>query len=73
MIGFPLVIVDSKQDMPGIEPGPLGWYTSKITTGLQEVTGSLSFYGGLFLQRPVDRDLTSQHVDSHDCGDLLAS
>ena len=25
--GFPLVIANSEQDMPGIEPGPLGWAT----------------------------------------------
>ena len=37
MIGFPLVIADSERDIPGIEPGPLGWYTSALTTGLQEV------------------------------------
>jgi hypothetical protein len=37
MIGFLLVIADTEQDMPGIEPGPLGWYTSALTTGLQEV------------------------------------
>ena len=35
--GFPLVIGDSERDMPGIEPGPPGWYTSAISTGLQEV------------------------------------
>ena len=34
---FPLVIADSEQDMPGIEPGPLGWYTTALTTRLQEV------------------------------------
>ena len=33
---FPLAIADSPQDLPGIEPGPLGWYTS-TTTGLKEV------------------------------------
>ena len=27
---FPLVIADSERDMPGIEPGPLGWYTSAL-------------------------------------------
>jgi hypothetical protein len=37
MIGFPLGISDSEQDLPGIKPGPLGWYTSTLTTGLQEV------------------------------------
>ena len=37
MIGFPFVIADSEWDMPGIEPGQLGWYTSALTTGLQEV------------------------------------
>ena len=37
MIGFPLVIADSERDMPGIEPGPLGWYASALTTGIQEV------------------------------------
>ena len=25
----PLVIAVSERDMPGIEPGPLGWYTSQ--------------------------------------------
>ena len=38
MIGFPLVIADSERDMPGIEPGQLGWYISALTTGLQEVS-----------------------------------
>ena len=37
MIEFPLVIADSKRDMPGIEPGPLGWHNSALTTELQEV------------------------------------
>ena len=37
MNGFPLVIAYSERDMPRIEPGPLGWYTSTLTTGLQEV------------------------------------
>ena len=35
MIVFPVVIFDSERDMPGIQPGPLGWYT--LTNGLQEV------------------------------------
>ena len=39
---FPLVIADSEREMPGIEPGPLGWYASALTTGLQEV--NYSFY-----------------------------
>ena len=26
MIMFPFVIAISEQDMPGIEPGPLGWH-----------------------------------------------
>ena len=34
MIGFPLVIADSEWDMPETKPGPLGWYTSALTTGL---------------------------------------
>ena len=34
---FPFVIAVSEWDMPGIEPGPLGWYTRALTTGLQEV------------------------------------
>ena len=34
---FPLEIADSERDMPGIEPGPLGWDTSALTTRLQEV------------------------------------
>ena len=37
MMGFPLVIADSERDIPGIETGPLGWYTSALTTGLQVV------------------------------------
>ena len=46
MILIPLVIADSEQDMPGIEPQPLGWYsvllvyqwyTSAPSHGLQEV------------------------------------
>ena len=37
MIGFPLVIAVSERDMPGIEPGPLGWHTSALTNELQEV------------------------------------
>ena len=35
MIGFLLVIAVSAQDMPGIEPGPLGWQTSALTNELQ--------------------------------------
>jgi hypothetical protein len=34
---FPHVIADSERDMQGIEPWALGWYTSALTTGLQEV------------------------------------
>ena len=30
----------SKQEIPGIEPGPLGWQTSAITNELQEVRSS---------------------------------
>ena len=37
MVGFPLVIAVSERDMPGIEPGPLGWHTSALTNELQEV------------------------------------
>ena len=36
VIGFPLVLADSKGDMPGIKPGPLGWHHA-LTTELQEV------------------------------------
>ena len=32
-----LVIAVFERNLPGIEPGPLGWYTSAITTRLQEV------------------------------------
>ena len=32
MIGSPIVITDSERDMPGIEPGPLGWHTSPRDT-----------------------------------------
>ena len=37
MVGFPLLIADFERDMPGIEPALLDWYTSTLTTGLQEV------------------------------------
>ena len=37
MIGFPLVIAVSEQDMPVIEPGPLGWHNSALTNKLQEI------------------------------------
>ena len=30
---FHLVKADSERDMPGIEPGPLGGYTSAISSG----------------------------------------
>ena len=36
MIGFPLVIAVSERDMPGIEPGVLGWHTSVLTNELLE-------------------------------------
>ena len=29
---------DSERDMPGIGPGPLGWYTSALTNELHEVS-----------------------------------
>ena len=31
--------VYSKRYMPGIDPGPLGWHTSVLTTELQQVSG----------------------------------
>jgi hypothetical protein len=31
------VIAVSEWDMPGIEPGPLGWFTSAQTNEVQEV------------------------------------
>ena len=34
---FPLVLDDYERDMPGIEPGPLGWKISSLTTELLEV------------------------------------
>ena len=37
MTGFPLVIAVSERDMPGIEPGPLGWHTSALINELHEV------------------------------------
>ena len=43
MIGFPLVISVSERDMPGIEPGPLGWHTSALTNELQEVFIAFKF------------------------------
>ena len=48
MIGFPLVIAVSERDMPGIEPGPLGWHTSALTNELQEVR---LFYGQTWLSQ----------------------
>ena len=30
-------LAESERDMPGIEHGPLGWQTSAITIGLQEL------------------------------------
>jgi hypothetical protein len=37
MIGIPLVIVVSERDMPGIEPGSLGWHTSDLINEPPEV------------------------------------
>ena len=37
LIRFPLVKAVSERDMPGIEPGPLGWQTSTLTNELQEI------------------------------------
>jgi hypothetical protein len=37
MIGFRHVINDTERDMPGIEPGSLGWHTRALTNELQEV------------------------------------
>ena len=37
MIGFPLAIAVSERDMPGFEPGLLGWHTSALTNELQEI------------------------------------
>ena len=34
--GFPLVIADSEQDIRGIEPWPLDWYTRALNTGPQD-------------------------------------
>ena len=44
IIGFPIVIADSEQDMPGNEPGLLGWHKSALTTELQEVRQLITFY-----------------------------
>ena len=38
IIRFPLVIAVSEWDMPGIDSGPLGWHTTALTNGLQEVS-----------------------------------
>ena len=35
MVGFPLVIADYEQDMPGIKAGPLGWQTGALNTELR--------------------------------------
>ena len=32
-----LAVAGSERDMPGIEPGPLGWHTSALTTELKGV------------------------------------
>ena len=40
MVGFPLVIANFEQDMPGNEPGSLGWHTSAQITDLQELSQS---------------------------------
>ena len=37
MIRFPLTIADSKGDMPGNEPGPIGCHSRALTTELKEV------------------------------------
>ena len=37
MIGLPLVIAVSERDMPGIEPGPLGWHISVLTNEIHQV------------------------------------
>jgi hypothetical protein len=36
MIGFPLVIPVSEQDMLGIKPKPLGWHNSTLTNELKK-------------------------------------
>jgi hypothetical protein len=37
MIRFLVVIYDSFQEMPGINPGPLGWHISGLNTEIVEV------------------------------------
>ena len=36
IIRFPLVLADSEGEMPGMEPGPVGWYTSALTTEVRQ-------------------------------------
>ena len=36
VVGLPLVIGLSERDMPGIQPGLLGWQTSALTNERQE-------------------------------------
>ena len=43
MIGFLLVIAVSEQDMPGIEPGPLGWHTNALINELIEILIAILF------------------------------
>ena len=49
IIGFTLVISHSKRDMPGIEQGPLGEYTSTLITELQEVRRKMEDNLNLFV------------------------
>ena len=56
--------------MPGIEPGPIGWYTSNLTTGLQEVLSGIVVndyealfsgnYSEIFPGGPQDRQEVGQ-------------
>jgi hypothetical protein len=50
---FPLVIADSEHDIPGIKTGPLSWYTSALTTGLQEVSEE-NFFGPTLTSKNIN-------------------
>ena len=52
-----LAVADSERDMPGIEPGPLGWHTSALTTELKGVLVKIN-------SRPLDFGI-SGYVPKH--------
>ena len=61
---FPLVIADSERDMPGIEPGPLGWYTSAVNhwATRSESNKQISIVTNRLLSYPVVLHLNGQQA-----------